>query len=460
MLENYKHNSVIENKLRNIFMKERVISLNEIFTLHSELKLDIFYGTMYNKNEFNFYIVSEIEYEEYDSLRNYLNINDRKIINTLNTSKDNNYIYSLNAFFLPGDHILEIDIIKNDFNQYYSLPSCIMKYYNNKFLIENSKIYNQFVNTKFMKNKCSDIENLKNQILNSSTIFLIGAIHTGKNYILKNICDEIGVKYVKKDLNKFRTSENFISFCKKLEFLTPCVVNFKNSKNLGTLFSNSSDFHYSYINEIKEIINLPRHKSLNTKLVFIFSFENSTEIEKYLNTLSDVQIEFGLPDINSRAELLKYGFENILNNLKLIFKSNFGEKYLSYLSKNQDVNDLDDTKIYNHLYNNIEKLNLNDLSKITVGYDIKEIKSLLKVIFEDYFENIKNLTCNNFNEFNFQFIKNTFDKLKLSRLKNEKTISSIPEVKWKDVGGLENAKDDINDTIQLPLKYPKLFESK
>ena len=45
-------------------------------------------------------------------------------------------------------------------------------------------------------------------------------------------------------------------------------------------------------------------------------------------------------------------------------------------------------------------------------------------------------------------------------MKIEKTISAIPEVKWSDVGGLENAKEDIYDTIQLPLKFPKLFDSK
>ena len=56
---------------------------------------------------------------------------------------------------------------------------------------------------------------------------------------------------------------------------------------------------------------------------------------------------------------------------------------------------------------------------------------------------------------------NSFCKFyKLVRLKIEKTISSIPEVKWSDVGGLENAKEDIYDTIQLPLKFPKLFNSK
>jgi peroxin-6 len=34
---------------------------------------------------------------------------------------------------------------------------------------------------------------------------------------------------------------------------------------------------------------------------------------------------------------------------------------------------------------------------------------------------------------------------------------NIPSVSWDDVGGLENVKSDILDTIQLPLEHPELF---
>lgn len=33
----------------------------------------------------------------------------------------------------------------------------------------------------------------------------------------------------------------------------------------------------------------------------------------------------------------------------------------------------------------------------------------------------------------------------------------IPEVKWADVGGLAAAKDDILQTIMLPIEKPHLF---
>ena len=38
-------------------------------------------------------------------------------------------------------------------------------------------------------------------------------------------------------------------------------------------------------------------------------------------------------------------------------------------------------------------------------------------------------------------------------------MASIPNVKWKDVGGLGQAKDEVMDMITLPLKHPELFAS-
>lgn len=37
--------------------------------------------------------------------------------------------------------------------------------------------------------------------------------------------------------------------------------------------------------------------------------------------------------------------------------------------------------------------------------------------------------------------------------------ASIPNVKWDDVGGLEDVKDEILDVVQLPIKHPELFAS-
>ena len=36
--------------------------------------------------------------------------------------------------------------------------------------------------------------------------------------------------------------------------------------------------------------------------------------------------------------------------------------------------------------------------------------------------------------------------------------ASLPNVRWEDIGGLESIRREIMDTVELPLRYPKLFE--
>ena len=40
----------------------------------------------------------------------------------------------------------------------------------------------------------------------------------------------------------------------------------------------------------------------------------------------------------------------------------------------------------------------------------------------------------------------------------EKSVR-VPEVKWDDVGGLAGAKEDIIQTIMLPIEKPHLFKN-
>ena len=46
---------------------------------------------------------------------------------------------------------------------------------------------------------------------------------------------------------------------------------------------------------------------------------------------------------------------------------------------------------------------------------------------------------------------------KKRKIFGEKSVR-IPEVKWADVGGLADAKDDILQTIMLPIEKPHLFQ--
>ena len=114
----------------------------------------------------------------------------------------------------------------------------------------------------------------------------------------------------------------------------------------------------------------------------------------------------------------------------------------------------------------ITSINFDDLAKLTVGKDITDLKNICIIGFECFLSSVKlklknelNKSLNNF-YFDTQYIMLSIQKLKNNKIFEEKnTTSAIPEVKWEDVGGLESAKGDIYDTIQLPLKFPKLFEN-
>jgi hypothetical protein len=445
MIDNLR-NDEIKQILLSRLKKINVISLNEIITINKEIRLDLFYGIFSNKNEFYNFIVSEIEFEDFDKLRNYLNNKNENILKIiLNTSKDKNLVYDINAFFIPNDKIqdIQVEIIPNDFSTTISFTKLNLKFINNLYKKIYCKSYEEIYESIYFTNiKQAFKENIQSGTV---TIFLNGPIHCGINYILRNLTDEIGYRYFVKDFNKFTSIEKFITYLKKIEFLSPCIVRFKNSKRLHQLITqgNSGEHNLNYINEIKSIIELPRE---NNRIIFIFNFENSSEIDKSLNILSDVHISYSHPDINTRINLLKTGMKNLFFNLENIFNNKLGKKIKKAISNHSIVD-------------SIEEINFFDVSKTIVGYDIKELKSIVKFIFEEYYSQISTTDDNKIKLDNL-FIKRCIQILKQTRLKNEKTISSIPEVKWEDVGGLDHAKEDINDTIQLPLKYPKLFESK
>ena len=64
------------------------------------------------------------------------------------------------------------------------------------------------------------------------------------------------------------------------------------------------------------------------------------------------------------------------------------------------------------------------------------------------------------NEGSFRVTLENFESaINKSRAKNSDAIGAprIPDVKWGDIGGLENVKSEILDTIEMPLKHPELF---
>ncbi|CDW87814.1 aaa atpase domain-containing protein [Stylonychia lemnae] len=95
----------------------------------------------------------------------------------------------------------------------------------------------------------------------------------------------------------------------------------------------------------------------------------------------------------------------------------------------------------------ILKLNINEIAKYLQGKTVKEIRNTLIKILKSR------------NELNNDILMKRLQDLEKQRKAFGEKSVRIPEVKWADVGGLANAKEDILQTIMLPIEKPHLFKN-
>ncbi len=397
---------IVKEKFRNKTVDSNLlISIGQIITVTNRLSVDLLNGIY--KNDFYHFLVTKIEYEEYDYLRKYVKDGKVNIENKIDLNK--NFENVLNSFIINDK--IDIEIINNDLTNHFKFIENTIKLLNDKTLSKNKYIDSLYY-LDYLKN---DYETLHSYFINNSmSLFLIGPSHCGRSFMLKVIADEYSLAYRAKDMNKFRTYEEFLNYIKKTEYYAPAVVHLKNAKRISKIAD------HSQLVEIKNIINHSRKYNL----YFIFSFESNVDIDNSINLLSDFKLNYTLPDMSAREDIIRLTLTNAIKNQDLIFNKH-----------NVDVD--------------ISQINFSEIAKTAVGFNLKEIKQLIRLCFEND-ENVEIITG---------LIKNNITRIKDIKQKADKSISSIPDVKWADVGGLEHAKEDINDTIQLPIKYPKLFEN-
>lgn len=95
------------------------------------------------------------------------------------------------------------------------------------------------------------------------------------------------------------------------------------------------------------------------------------------------------------------------------------------------------------------------IAKYLQGKCFKEIRSILLKVTSG----LTDQRIQDHSIFNESVLKKLSHLEKERRAFGEKAVR-IPEVKWADVGGLANAKEDIMQTIMLPIEKPHLFKSK
>ena len=141
----------------------------------------------------------------------------------------------------------------------------------------------------------------------------------------------------------------------------------------------------------------------------------------------DREIEIGVPDRDERKEIL--------------------EIHTRAMPLNEDV-DLDKIAESTHGFVGADLESLcKEAAMRVVRRIIPEINKLDEAIPE---ETLKKIIVNN------DDFREALKEIQPSALRE--VLVQIPDVKWSDIGGLENAKQELKEAVEWPLKYPDLFK--
>ncbi len=445
-------NSFVYDTVKKEFSDRiQFVSLNQLIYVfpQQKAKFDLTSGAYVN-NLFNFKII-ELEIEEYDYLRLFF---DEKIVKNIVIDGRNKYDYNT---FLSNKNV-EIEFVENTLEKTEHLPTNLIYYVSYSDLYKNSSIKSKIPDILSLPqyreyyNRVKWLFTSHSSKLISMNFFFVGAQNCCKKLILTKISDKYGYNYFSKDLNDFNRIEKLISYLKRLEFFSPCIVNLKNFQRINEMMKNNETIWTEFIN----IINF----SFKNKMILVFSVCNLKDIDQNFRSLIDFSFEISIPNLSSRAQIIQLIINNLFKFPKHIFNTKYGEKVLKLNTKLYSNGKLD---LFSQV--KLDNNDLEELGKLTVGKDVSELKNLCIFAFENYIREYKSFLKESKGEvssflFEKKYLISAFNKFKSIKIYDEKnSTSSIPEVKWKDVGGLESAKGDIYDTIQLPLKYPKLFEN-
>jgi len=281
-----------------------------------------------------------------------------------------------------------------------------------------------------------------NDLQHPCTLMLCGESGSGKESIISSSCQQLGLQMLQVDcLNIVSDSPGAgerklqVIFERAMKY-RPFVLVLKRIESLVRSHHQSSNQEAGRMMEaLHQCIKMsePQYcdeQNVNFPLIVIATTEQMTNVTSGISSLFLHQIEIKQPSENERLKMLKI-MSKALNiskkvNLERIAKNTAGFNFggISELLRK--------TKAFNHA---------RIIEKCAVGKKIRFCEEQL--ICMSGFE-----------------ISNEDFQASLDSAQSEKSdtigVPKIPTVKWEDIGGLEKVKQEILDTVQLPLDYPQL----
>lgn len=320
--------------------------------------------------------------------------------------------------------------------------------------------------------------NLKTSILlNSMTRSL------GKTTVIRNLSTELGLNLIELDCINYinpgselktiglltgqidkllnhddNTSDNSFNviYLKHIESLCTEINENEQGSNISTSLSlKVAQLLQGYFNERKNVI-------------IVMSCNDIDKLNNNIRLMVKFQIDFNVPSELERQEIFKFLINNELKAPKSPYIPELYEDLAQFESgtKNTEV-DLSEYKIDIR-----SDINFKSLALQSAGLTPKDLISIFKKAKTIGIKRLTSLTE-----------KLSLSLEKILKIGNGSVITLIPEdfntainearnqysdsigapripnVKWEDIGGLDVVKDEILDTIDMPLKHPELFNN-
>jgi peroxin-6 len=317
------------------------------------------------------------------------------------------------------------NLIPSRLNTYFDLPKI--------HLADNTNL------TKLRELIDSCLDPMSHELDINCSILISGPRGSGKYPLIKSCADEAGLQLI--DINCFalidendsKTEEAVVNFFNTVVNNAPCVAVLSHIEAFGKKFQSSDVMMEPWlitmlIQNIKDLFEKKMDKLLPVTL--IATCETTEGMAPGLVGVFRHELNLGAPDESMRLS------------------------YLTQLMKDSNLaSDVDSESLAIETAALMNK-DLKDLVDRAGGLAYQRIlKDLPKSNLPHFSEGLEcgaNLLASDFNK-----------ALDQSRSQFSDSIGApkIPNVTWDDVGGLASVKEDILDTIQLPLRHPELFAS-
>lgn len=370
---------------------------------------------------------------------------------------------------------------ENQFNRWYEYLNLPPIFNYNKVISTDGTRFKYAFELKKILTTCLNTL-LKNPNLKLKTSILLNSMSRGlgKTTVIRNLCLELGLNLVELDC--------FELINRGAELKTVGLLSGKIDKILNGTPSQptkTTSYHVIYLKHIENLCvqtnqneqgaNLSTSLSLKIvqllngylnqypNLIVVMSCNDIDKLNDSVRLMIKFQIDFGVPNEDERLEIFRFLINKEIN---LINYEDIPEPFEDKLEFNDSF---DISKVP---FNKRKDISFKSLALQSAGLTPRDLISIVNKSKQLAIQRLVELSL----QLNISlkklvkigdggiitWIPDDFNKA-INEARNQFSDSigapRIPNVKWEDIGGLDLVKDEILDTIDMPLKHPELFNN-